>query len=66
MLLDLSLAFDTIDHNNLFDHLEKDVGISGNALKLMTIIIVFDYIKSYFSERTQRDIIDGIHLISLI
>ena len=54
VLLDLSAAFDTIDHENLFDHLVcngKDVGISGNALKL---------IKSYFSGRTQRVMIDGI------
>ena len=33
------------------NHLEKYVGISGNALKL---------IKSYFFERTQRVMIDGI------
>ena len=51
VLLDLSAAFDTIDHENLFNHLEKYVGISGNALKLIT---------SYFSGRTQRVMIDGI------
>ena len=51
VLLDLSAAFDTIDHENLFNHLEKYVGISGNALKL---------IKSYISEQTQRVMIDGI------
>ena len=34
VLLDLSAAFDTIDHDNLFCILKKDVGISGNALKL--------------------------------
>ena len=45
VLLDLSAAFDTIDHDNLFWILEKYVGICGNALKL---------IKSYFSNRTQR------------
>ena len=39
VLLDLSAAFDTIDHVNLFYILEKYVGICGNALKL---------IKSYF------------------
>ena len=50
-LLDLSAAFVTIDHENLFNHLEKYVSISGNALKL---------IKSYFSGRTQRVMIDGI------
>ena len=39
VLLDLSAAFDTIDHDNLFCILEKYVGICGNALRL---------IKSYF------------------
>ena len=48
---DTSLLINTIDHENLFHHLEKYVGISGNALKL---------IKSYFSGRTQRVMIDGI------
>ena len=51
VLLDLSAAFDTIDHGNLFCILEKYVGISGNALKL---------IKSYFSNRTQRVQIDDV------
>ena len=50
-LLDLSAAFDTIDHGNLFCILEKYVGIYGNALKL---------IKSYFSNRTQRVQIDNV------
>ena len=42
VLLNLSAAFDTIDHNNLFCILEKYLGICGNALK------------PYFSNRTQR------------
>ena len=50
-LLDLSTAFDTIDHDNLFCILEKYIGICGNALKL---------IKSYFSNRTQRVEIDNV------
>ena len=33
-LLDLSVAFDTIDHGNLVCILEKYVGIRENALKL--------------------------------
>ena len=51
VLLDLSAAFDTIDHDNLFCILEKYVGICGNALKI---------IKSYFSNRTQRVQIDNV------
>ena len=51
VLLDLSAAFDTIYHDNLFCILEKYVGICGNALKL---------IKSYFSNRTQRVQIDNV------
>ena len=49
VLLDLSAAFDTIDHDNLFCMLEKYVGIYGIALKL---------INSYFSNRTHRVQID--------
>ena len=51
VLLDLSAAFDMIDHDNLFYILEKYVGIGGSALHL---------IRSYFSDRTQRVQIDGI------
>ena len=51
VLLDLSTAFDTIDHDNLFYILEKYVGIGDSALRL---------IRSYFSDRTQRVQIDGI------
>ena len=51
VLLDLSAAFDTIDHDNLFYILEKYVGIGGSALRL---------IRSYFRDRTQRVQIDVI------
>ena len=51
VLLDLSTAFDTIDHDNLFCILDICVGICGNALKLM---------KSYFSNRTQHVQIDDV------
>ena len=37
VFLDLSAAFDTIDHDNLFCILEKYVGICGNALKLIKL-----------------------------
>ena len=45
VLLELSTAFDTIEHDNLFCIHETYGGIRGNALKL---------IKSSFSNRTQR------------
>ena len=51
VLLDLSAAFDTIDHDNLFYILENYIGIGGSALRL---------IRSQFSDRTQRVQIDGI------
>ena len=51
VLLDLSAAFDTIDHSNLFDILEKYVGITGESLQ---------FIKSYFSDRSQSTRIESI------
>ena len=44
VLLDLSSAFDTIDHGILLKRLERDIGIRGNALK---------WIKSYLQDRQQ-------------
>ena len=51
VLLDLSAAFDKIDHDHLFYILEKYVRIGGSALRL---------IRSYFTDRTQRVQIDDI------
>ncbi len=44
VLLDLSAAFDTIDHNILLNRLENSFGISGSALA---------WFKSYLSDRHQ-------------
>ena len=43
LLLDLSAAFDTIDHDNLFCIHEKYLCICGNALKLIKLY----FFKSY-------------------
>ena len=51
VLLDFTVTFDTIDHNNQFCIREKNVGICGNALKP---------IRSYLSNRTQRVQIDDV------
>ena len=45
MLLDLSAAFDTVDHDKLLQILRKELGIEGNAWK---------WFKSFLSGRCQR------------
>jgi hypothetical protein len=45
VLLDLSAAFDTIDHHLLLDHLKHHMGITDQALQWLT---------SYLQERSQR------------
>ena len=51
VLLDLSAAFDTIDHDTLFVILQKYVGITGSALQLL---------KSYFFIIIIDDIMSGV------
>ena len=45
LLLDLSAAFDTVDHGTLINTLENEVGVTGECLA---------WIQSYLEERQQR------------
>jgi len=49
-LLDLSAAFDTVDHQTLFKTLQNYFGISGSVLS---------WFQSYLSDRTQVVAVDG-------
>ncbi len=49
-LLDLSAAFDTVDHTIFLNRLSTDFGIEGRAL---------DWMKSYLSSRSQQVIVNG-------
>ena len=49
-LLDLSAAFDTIDHTTLLSRLSKLYGVSGSALA---------WFESYLRDRTQTVLVDG-------
>ena len=51
VLIDLSAAFDTVDHHILLDFLRDTLGIKGSALK---------WIETYLCNRTQQVSIDGI------
>ena len=50
VLLDLSAAFDTVDHNVLLSRLHSNFGISGTAL---------EWIRSYLNRRSQRVMVQG-------
>ncbi len=50
VLLDLSAAFDTIDHTILLKRLSNRMGIKGNAVK---------WFKSYLSDRYQYVKVEG-------
>ena len=52
VLLDLSSAFDTVDHQVLLRRLQVTFGITGNALS---------WFRSYLSGRSQRVVINGSH-----
>ena len=52
MLLDLSAAFDTVNHNHLLNRLKYRFGVVGTALAWLA-----DYLKG----RTQRVVLDGTH-----
>ena len=49
VLLDLSSAFDTVDHNVLFHRMQHTFNISGNVL---------NWIRSYLTDRSFRVLID--------
>ena len=48
VLLDLSAAFDVIDHGALLERLQKEAGIAGLALQ---------WFRSYLNDRTQRIVV---------
>ena len=57
MLLDLSAAFDTVDHKKLLDILKVEIGITGTAWK---------WFQSYLSGRCQRVKIGGFQSFEIL
>jgi hypothetical protein len=55
VLLDLSAAFDTVDHKYLIDRLRNNFGLSGTVIK---------WFSSYLSERSQSVFINGVSSIA--
>ena len=51
VMLDLSAAFDTIDHEVMLNRLKSCIGVSGKAL---------EWFRSYLSNRYQSVLIDGV------
>ena len=51
VLLELSAAFDTVDHNVLFSRLKDMFGLSGKIL---------EWFRSYLEQRSQRVSVHGI------
>ena len=52
VLLDLSAAFDTVNHDLLLNRMSHEIGLTGIAL---------DWMKSYFTGRTTAVVIDDIY-----
>ena len=52
VLLDLSVAFNTVNHNHLLNHLKYRFGVVGTALAWLT---------NYLKGHTQKIVLDGTH-----